>query len=1095
MMTLKNYKQYYKNKLFFTLKIIPLCLLAVVLIAYQAKAQPKALPHQMAALETGFHIIPDSIQTSVYWYWVSGNISNEGVIKDLEAMKKVGINRAFIAHVTWGEKNAGKIKLFTDEWWDILHTALKTAARLGIEIGIFNCPGWSQSGGPWVKPEQSMRYLTSSETVITGPLLLHKKLDLPKPVFQDVKVIAYPVPQDYGTDMHNLKLQVRSTPSLQNLNNLTDGKEETVVNFPVAKSLILDFSTEQVYTTRSLVIYTAHVSTRLEGDVQVKVNQTYQTIKHFIIDRTNPNLKNGFVPYGPAAISIPATTAKDFRLVFTDFTANSGLAEIKFSAVPIVDSFMEKTLAKMWPNGTVYWTAYQWQPQPVITDQAYVIDPKNVIDISKYMLADGTLNWQVPPGKWVIERTGMTPTLVNNAHAAPEGTGLETDKMSKKHIAAHFDAFLGEIIRRIPAQDRKTWKVVVGDSYETGSQNWSDQFTEKFKVIYGYDPLPYIPVLQGKIVGSANQSDRFLWDLRRFVADKVADEYVGGLKEVSHQNGLTTWLENYGHYGFPGEFLQYGGRSDEVSGEFWNEGSKGIIENRAAASCAHIYGKKKVSAESFTTTDNYFLNYPATLKPLADRSFIQGINNTLLHVYIQQPFEDKLPGMNAYFGTEFNRHNTWFYDMDVFLKYIKRCNLLLQQGNYIADVAYFISEDAPKMTGIQDPALPNGYSFDYINAEVIKTRLEVKDGKLLLPDGMTYRILVLPKLETMRPELLARIKELVKKGAIVLGPKPSRSPSLQNFGKADLVIQQMTAVLWGNINGSTIKVNRYGKGMMIDGMNLEDALKLANVIPDFKTEEADSALYIHRELKDGSIYFISNQKNESLKINPEFRISGKSPELWDATTGYIRDLPDYSQTANSTRVPLELAPYESAFVIFRKPGIPRIGKGSNYPKFVRTIHITGNWIVNFDPKMQGPSKPVVFKQLEDWTQNKEDSIKYYSGTAYYHHTFEVSKINNGERVLLDLGNATAIAKVKVNGKAIGGLWTAPYKIDITNALKSGKNDLEIKVVNNWINRLIGDRKLSVNERKTWTYYDAREPAVNLQPSGLFGPVKMDVVRP
>jgi hypothetical protein len=1083
-----------KTKMFFTFQTIALCLLFIAFSVFGVKGQQKNYPRPLAALETGFYTIPDSIQTSVYWYWVSGNISNEGVIKDLEAMKKIGINRAFIANVTWREKYAGKIKMFTEEWWDILHTALKTATKLGIEIGIFNCPGWSQSGGPWVKPEQAMRYLTSSEVLINGPVSFHQKLALPKPVFQDVKVIAYPAPKDYGTDIRGLKPQISSVPSLENLNNLIDGIEETICDFPEEKSFTLDFSTEKLYTVRSLFIDRSRVSTRLEGDVQVKTDNGYQTIKHFIIDRNNPSLKNGFIPYGPAAVSIPATTAKDFRVIFTDFSAKSGLAEIKFSAIPVVESYLEKTLAKMWPEGLISWPAYQWLPQPVIADQAYVIDPDKVLDISEYMSADGTLNWQVPEGKWIIERCGMTPTLVNNVFAAVEGTGLEIDKMSKMHIAAHFNDFLGEIIRRIPAQDRKTWKVVIGDSYEIGSQNWSDGFIKKFKLNYGYDPLPYIPALQGKVVGSADHSDRFLWDLRRFVADKVADEYIGGLSAVSHQNGLTTWLENYGHYGFPGEFLQYGAQSDEISGEFWNEGIKGVIENRAAASCAHIYGKTKVSAESFTTIDNYFLNYPATLKQRLDRSFTEGINNTLLHVYIQQAYEDKMPGMNAFFGTEFNRKNTWFYDMDDFLKYIKRCNLLLQQGKYVADVAYFISEDAPKMTGITEPALPHGYSFDYINGEVIKTRLTVKDGNLVLSDGMKYRILVLPKLESMRPELLTKIKELVNKGAVVLGPKPCRSPSLQNIGKADLEIQQLTAELWGNINGSSIKVNRYGKGLVMDGMNLEDAFKSIEAIPDFRTDPADSVIFIHRELKDGSIYFVSNQKNNCVKLNPEFRISGKIPELWDATTGSVRDLTDYQQTAKSTIVPLQLAPYESAFVVFRKQGRTKADSRPNYPELVRILDITGKWLVNFDTDRGGPSKPVVFEQLGDWTQHKEDSIKYYSGAAYYHQSFELSKVKNGERVLLNLGNDIAIAKVKINGMGIGGLWTAPYKIDITRALKTGKNELEIKVVNNWINRLIGDHKLPEHKRLTWTYYNWYNPDVRLQPSGLKGPVRLEIVK-
>lgn len=1087
---------FYKNKFSFAFQTVPIFCL-VLLNTFHVKCQYKAkgLPTNMAALERGFFSIPDSIQTSVYWYWVSGNISKSGVIKDLEAMKKVGINRAFIANVTWGEKNAGKIKLFTEEWWEILHTAFKTASRLDIEIGIFNCPGWSMSGGPWVKPEQSMRYLTSSELVIKGPLMIHKKLQQPDNIFQDVKVIAYPKPKNYYSALSQPKFKISSTPTLKNVSNLTDHTDSTILELPTVKPFTLNFTANGSYKIRSLIINTAKVPARMEGDIQVKVKNSYQTIKHFIVDRTSPALRNGFIPYGSAAISIPAVLTGDIRLVFTNFTPKSAIAEIQFSSVPFVENYLEKTLAKMWIDGPVKWSAYQWLPQSVIDDQEYVIDPHQVLDISEYMLADGTLNWKVPKGEWVIERAGMTPTLVQNVHASPEGTGLETDKMSKEHIVSHFESFLGEIIRRIPAKDRKTWKVVVGDSYETGSQNWSDQFIEKFKSTYNYDPLPYIPVLRGKVVGSADHSDRFLWDFRRFIADQVAYAYVGGLKSVSFKYGLSTWMENYGHYGFPGEFLQYGGQSDEVSGEFWNEGTKGILENKAAASCAHIYGKSKVSAESFTTTENYFLNYPSTLKQRLDRSFADGINNTLLHVYIHQPYEGKLPGMNAYFGTEFNRNNTWFSTADDFMKYIKRCNLLLQQGKYVADVAYFIGEDAPKMAGIQNPSLPSGYSCDYINAEVIKNRLAVKDGHLVLPDGMKYRILVLPQLDNIRPELLRKIRALVAEGAIVLGPKPFRSPSLQHSGTADLEIKQLAEELWGGINGSTVKVNHYGKGMLIDGMCLEEALKLLEVTPDFTTDIADSTLFIHRQLDKGSIYFITNQQNKSIKLNPEFRIYNQLPELWDATTGKTRDLTDYTSTAKSTIVPLQLAPYKSVFIVFRRSASNiKSKKNANYSQLITTIPLNNSWVVNFDTNWGGPAGPIIFQQLEDWIHSKNDEIKYYSGPAYYHQNFHLAKVKSGEHVLLDLGNFEAIAKVKVNGKLVGGVWTAPYKIDITHALKPGKNKLEINVVNNWNNRLIGDQKLPENQRKTWTYFKSAQPNTELQSSGLRGPVTLEIVK-
>ncbi|WPU92059.1 glycosyl hydrolase [Mucilaginibacter sabulilitoris] len=1088
-------KQFIKVKLPLVLVLLCGILLYACTVKKQiAKAEEKPMP--MQALEDNFVKAPDSIQTSVYWYWISDNISKEGVIRDLESMKKVGINRAFIGNIWQDDVPAGKVKIFSDEWWDILHTALKKAAELNIQIGIFNSPGWSQSGGPWVKPEQAMRYLTSSEISVKGPIKLHKKLVQPEKNFQDVKVIAYPVNKDFDSNIISLKPQINSTPVINNLNKVFDNNDTTSLKFQNGKQFTININSSQPYTVRSLTIVPIHSAMNLEGDIQVLENGAYTTIKHFIVDRSNSELNVGFSPYGPAAIALPASTSKKFRIIFTKTSLNSGIAELKLSATPVVEDYIEKSLAKMWQTPFPYWDAYQWAAQPVVDDNKYVIDPAKVLDISSYLTTDGTLNWTVPAGDWIIERCGMTPTKVHNGPASAEGTGLETDKMSKEHIKAHFNAFLGEIIKRIPAEDRKTWKVTVEDSYETGGQNWSDDFISKFQKNYGYDPTPYIPALQGKVVGSADKCDRFLWDLRRFIADNVAYEYVAGLREISHQNGLTTWLENYGHWGFPGEFLQYGGQSDEIGGEFWSEGDLGNIENRAASSSAHIYGKTRVSAESFTCAGAPFSRYPALMKQRADRFFTEGINNSLLHVYIHQPYEDKAPGVNAFFGTEFNRLNTWFYDMDIFIKYIKRCNMMLQQGKYVADVAYFISEDAPKMTGVQDPQLPQGYSFDYINAEVIKTRMTVKQGRMWLPDGMNYKILVLPQLKTIRPELLLKIKELVNEGAVVLGPKPLSSPSLQNYPSADKQVQDLANELWGHIDGSSVIVNRVGKGMVISGMGPQEVLNLVKVKPDCKITQSDSVLFIHRTLNEGSVYFISNQKNKTVEITPQFRITGKSPELWDAVTGERRNLPSYTQNDSATMVPLELAALESAFIIFRNNTDAKNGDNAkiNYPLPSQSVNIVKPWLVSFDTKMRGPAKPVVFNTLTDWSVNPNDSIRYYSGSAVYHNVFNLSAVKNGEHVFLNLGMVRAIAKVTVNGVDVGGAWTAPYKVDITKALKNGENSLEIRVVNTWVNRLIGDSKLPLSERKTWLANNRFRPENLLESSGLLGPVSVTVIK-
>ena len=1081
-------------------------LLYTLLLIFQfsiATAQLKSKKVFFSTLESGFKTTPDSIQTSVYWYWISDNISEEGVIKDLYSMKKAGINRAFIGNIGLDEVPYGKVKMLSEDWWKIIHTALKTATKLNIEIGIFNSPGWSQSGGPWVKAENAMRYLASSELMVKGPIKLSQKLEKPNELFQDVKVIAYPAPKDNHLVLNEKNAIISSLTKVEGLSNLFDSNKSTGVTMAEGDVMTIDFQAKESFTARSISIQTLEVPIVANASLQIKkTNGEYVTIKDFDVIRSNPSLQVGFTPYAPVVVSIPATTTTDFRLIIKNIKPSdwwvapkkslSGISEIKLISSPRVEEYAEKTMAKMCPSPFPAYDEYLWATQAEVDDKATVIDGSKVIDISKNMTADGTLNWDVPAGNWVIVRTGMTPTGTKNSPASPEATGYEVDKMSKEHTEMHFYGHMGEILKRIPEADRKCFKVVVQDSYEQGGQNFTDSFLELFKERFGYDAIPYLPVYQGMVVNSQQASDRFLWDMRRMVADKIAYDYVGGLRDISHKYGLRTWLECYGHWGFPGEFLMYGGQSDEIAGEFWSEGTLGDTENRSATSCGHIYGKNKISSESFTCGGAAFSRGPANLKQRGDKFFAEGINNTLLHVYISQPYEDKNPGINAGFGNEFNRKNTWFSQLDVFTQYLKRCNFMLQQGLNIADVAYFIGEDVPKMTGSTDPALPVGYQFDYMNAEVIEKYMTVKNGLITLPHGTQYRIMVLPKLDNMRPELLAKIKQLVNDGAVVLGPAPSHSPSLQNQPMADQQVQQLAKELWGNVDGINVTSRKVGKGMIMSGLDMKQAFALINCIPDCKLPEDNSIHYGHRSTKDEEIYFVSNQTNETKIVTPEFRVKGLQPELWEATNGSMRKLPAFAQNENSTAVPLKLAPNESVFIVFRNACEKSAATtlDANYPAPVLINEIGTPWTVQFDNSQRGPVKPQIFKTLTDWTTSTNDSIKYYSGTATYSNQFKVKKVAKGQKVLIALGNVTAMAKIYVNGQYTGGLWTPPYELDITEFVKKGNNDLKIEVVNNWMNRLIGDMKIPENERPTWAPvvpYNADSP---LQPSGLFGPVKI-----
>ena len=990
----------------------------------------------MNEIASGFRNVPDSIRIGTYWYWISDNISEEGVVKDLKAMKEAGITRAQLGSMGVDGVPYGNVKFLSDEWWKITRTALRTASELGIEIGIFNSPGWSQSGGPWVAEEQSMRYISCDEQTVTGDGGM-KDIVIPTDG-QLVRVLAYPAPEGKTID------------------TTFRGKD--------AIDLVLD----EPVTVRSLTVSTeSPIKTRMRLIHQGKVI----SIMHF--DRSNRSLNVGWDPDAPVVISIPETTGVDFR--FEVDNPEDAEIRLRLSEIPKVERYAEKSLAKMFQTPLPMWGEYMWDTPAAGTDTDGKIKTAEIKDLTA-SVKDGHVSWAVPEGRWVIGTFSMKTTGVTSP-AVPEATGLEADKMSRKHIEAHFEKYLGEIFRRIPAAERACWKTVVQDSYETGGLNWTDDMEEAFANAYGYDPAPYLPVLCGNVVGSEEMSDRFLWDLRRLVADRVAYDYVGGLRDISHKYGLETWLENYGHWGFPSEFLMYGGQSDQISGEFWSEGDLGDIENRAASSAGHIYGKNQIWAESCTAGGPAFSRYPRVMKQRVDRFFTEGINSSLLHVYIQQP-DDRKPGLDAWFGNEFNRNNTWFRDLDLFTGYLRRCNYMLQQGTYVADVAYFIGEDAPKMTGQCVPALPYGYSFDYINGEVLKDRAHVEDGCLVLESGMRYRVLVLPQQKTMRPEMLECIASLVRDGLTVVGPAPTKSPSLQGWPESDSRIQALASELWG---GQT------GKGRIYpDGTSLETVFSHMSLSADFKAQADGQLLYIHRSLGDeGDIYFISNQEDKPVSAVLSFKVGRDlRPELWNPASGEMSAI-DYRRAGDYTDVSLDLDRVQSVFIVFRG------NTGTAPAARPRTLPVSGTWKIDFEASAGNPAFCIATDRLSDWKDSADERVKYFSGTATYTIKYNLLKSEaKASKVELDLGMAMVTAKVKVNGTYAGGAWPYPFRVDVTGLLHNGENTIEITVTNNWQNRLIGDQNRIESARKTWTNDNPWEHDSELQSSGLIGPVNI-----
>ena len=1026
-------------------------------------------------LEAGFVAPPDATKPRCYWYWMNGQISKEGITRDLEAMRHVGIGEAYIGMIDGQSKgpiNPDLVAL-SDPWWDDIAHAVREGSRIGVDIGFFNAPGWSQSGGPWVKPAQAMRHVVLPETHVHGPAHCSAKLATPAGSFQDIAVLAFPAPAGEA-----------DAPGKE-----TRTATEVTIVMPtpiVARSVTVEPS--------RAVEVSAELSASDDGE-------GWRSITRFDVDRHRLALNVGPVPLAPIVVSIPPTPGRFFKVTFS---TSCTVGAVRVSSASRVDHHWEKQLDKVFQSPQPPFDFYTW-PAPAEPDAAGLVVPvAAVLNLSDHMGRDGTLRWDVPPGDWVVLRAGMMPTGTENSPAPAAATGLEVDKMNRAALAAHFDAYVGHLLRMLPPAQRTSWKHVVADSYETGPENWTDGFAESFKARYGYDPLPWLPVMTGRMVGSAGQSDRFLWDLRRLVADRVAHDYVGGLHDLCSKNGLRMWLENYGHWGFPAEFLQYGGACDEISGEFWATGTLGSVELRDASSSAHTYGKPIVWAEAFTGGPP-FQNSPRDLKARGDWAFCQGINQYMLHLYIHQP-DEKGPGMNAPFGTEFNRNNTWFAQSQPWIDYVRRCSFMLQQGLHVADVAYFIGEDTPKMTGIRQPALPLGYDFDYINAEVLLGRATVVDGRLTLPDGMSYRMLVLPPGETMRPELLRKIAAFVDAGLPVFGPLPTRSPSLQDYPAADAEIRRIAATLAGRVP---------------HGDDLAPSVK---VEPDIAGLPGEHVLFTHRHSADADIYFLSNQTNGPMTFTPTFRTAGGACELWHPVTGAIERV-DAQPAGAGMSVKLKFGPHGSVFVVFRATSTRAVaravtpdraveirratysaidGHGSadvtaklaaqvengelrsaattdalgddpapnrakqlsveytvggkpmsasfregDAVRLTSDVELPGPWTVDF------PNRKVKLDALASWADRPEPAIKYFSGTATYHATFTPSNVR--PTVTLDLGRVDSMAEVIVNGHAFPTLWIAPYEVDVTSAIKPGVNHLNVRVVNVWHNRLLGEQ--------------------------------------
>ncbi len=548
-----------------------------------------------------------------------------------------------------------------------------------------------------------------------------------------------------------------------------------------------------------------------------------------------------------------------------------------------------------------------------------VVPQDGVLNLTALMEPSGRLTWDVPAGDWTILRIGYTPTGKDNHPATPEGRGLEVDKLSKEALEAFWnDGMMATVLRDVGALAGKTLNNALVDSYEVGSQNWTPRFREEFRRRRGYDLLPYLPVFAGYVVGSPEISERFLWDVRSTVSELFVENYYGHFARLCKQHGLLFSTEPYGNGTF--DDLAAGGRADIPMGEFWIGG--GAHETcKLAASAAHIYGRTIVGAESFTATPEMgrWQEDPFALKALGDHIFCLGVNRYIFHRYAHQPWMNVKPGMTmGPWGFHFERTNTWWEQGRAWLRYIARCQYLLQQGRFVADVCFYVGEHQPVSAPFRPDLKAKGYDYDSLNKEIL-LRATVRNGRIVLPSGMTYRVLVLPDARFMTPKVLRKIAELVRAGAVVIGPKPDRSPSLSRYPQCDEEVRQLAQEVWGDCDGTTVKEHRYGNGKVIWGKPVEQVLAEMKVSPDFEASGGARLEYIHRVAGNTDIYFVSNQRYRTEEVEVAFRVTGKVPELWHPDTGVIEPAPVYRVQDGRTVVPLRLDPAGSVFVVFRKP--------------------------------------------------------------------------------------------------------------------------------------------------------------------------------
>ena len=1092
-------------------------------------------PHPKASLEDGFRSPPNGARPRVWWHWMNGNITKDGIRKDLEWMHRTGLGgvQNFDAALSTPQIVPRRLVYMTPEWKDAFRYAVGLADRLGLEFGTAASPGWSETGGPWVQPKDGMKKLVWSEAAVSGGKPFDGQLP-PLPAatgpFQDLAAVdalaglgggPAPAPPSFHADAVVLAFPAPPTADLPQTRVLSvaSGKQlailgpaypgeglsvETESGTPdTPGGVVLEYDTPQ--TIRSASIFLDGATGMFSGP------SLRPTLEAETADGAWKRIADIVVTEVQTTVSFAPVTARRFRILLNPIPPAAGAApgapgvaagglpgqpsqgtvkisRLRLVAEPRVNDFEAKA-------GFAVANDYYALDRDIGPDEAGVA-PGAVIDLTGKLTADGRLDWTPPPGDWRILRLGYSLTGTTNHPATAEATGLEVDKYDGRAVQGYLETYIG-MLSGAAGPDlfgRRGLSVLVTDSIEVGASNWTPRILDDFRQLRGYDPRPWLPALTGVIVGSRSQSDRFLYDFRRTLADLISSQHYGQVAETAHAHGLTVYGEAL-ESGRPslGDDMTMRSHADVPMSAMWTyPRDKGpnptyVADIKGAASVAHIYGQNLVAAESMTAMLSPWAFAPHDLKPVIDLELATGVNRPVIHTSVHQPVDDKVPGLSLLiFGQYFNRHETWAEMARPWIDYIARSAFMLQQGRNVADVGYVYGEEAP-LTGLYDQAMPADapmrYAYDFVSADALLTQLKTQGAELAAPGGARYRALYLGGTSRkMTLPVLRRLAALAEGGATIIGQAPEGSPSLEDDGAEYATLVRR---LWSGQPATSV-----GRGRVIASSDVEAALRSTGLGPDFSYvgESGAKVLFLHRRLPDGDIYFVDNRQAQAERIQASFRVTGKAPEIWRADGGGVEAV-SYRIARDHTVVPLDMDPDGAVFVVFRKPAmkaavtVPRRG-------FRTVMQIGGKWEVSFQPGRGAPAR-IGLGKLAPLSENADPGVKYFSGTATYRTSFTLpGPAPRGRRLALDLGKIGDIAEVRINGKLMGTAWKAPYRIDIGPAVRPGRNALEIKVADLWVNRLIGDAQPGVTDKITYTSLPTYRPDAPLRPSGLIGPVTL-----